>query len=281
MKYFFDTEFLEGPQKTWFGKTKPTIDLISIGIVEEDKDSFSKRIGKTDRTYRGREYYAISKDFNLKEAWNRFQMKEVYGDMRNRYPDGVKEYWIRENVLKPIFDELLKKYSQEYKKALRIGICIGTIIKEDFSYKLLKFLIKKYGKSNKQIAKEVRNFVMTEKINSGGQILLGDFYPNDTPKPEFYAYYADYDWVVFCWLFGSMINLPNGFPMYCRDLKQMLDEKAMNQENKYKDMSRLDAWVQDVKNHPDYPKQTNKHNALDDARWNYKLYKFLNNLSNE
>ena len=42
-------------------------------------------------------------------------------------------------------------------------------------------------------------------------------------KPEFYAYYADYDWVVFCWLFGRMIDLPKGFPMYCRDLKQMLD----------------------------------------------------------
>lgn len=24
-----------------------------------------------------------------------------------------------------------------------------------------------------------------------------------------------------------------------------------------------------------YPKQTNEHNALSDARWNYELYKFL------
>ena len=55
MKYFYDTEFLEGTQKKrWWniGKQKPTIDLISIGVVCED----------------GREYYAISKDFNLKEA---------------------------------------------------------------------------------------------------------------------------------------------------------------------------------------------------------------------
>lgn len=42
-------------------------------------------------------------------------------------------------------------------------------------------------------------------------------------KPEFWGYYADYDWVVFCQLFGSMIALPNGFPMYCRDLKQFID----------------------------------------------------------
>ena len=38
MKYFYDTEFLEGTQKKRFGlgTTKPTIDLISIGIVSED-----------------------------------------------------------------------------------------------------------------------------------------------------------------------------------------------------------------------------------------------------
>ncbi len=31
-------------------------------------------------------------------------------------------------------------------------------------------------------------------------------------------------------------------------------------------------------NHPDYPKQTNEHNTLADAKWNKKLYKFLNQL---
>ena len=80
-KYFIDFEFLEGTQlKTFcgfkYGETKPTIDLISIGIVAED----------------GREYYAFCKDFNLKEAWNRYDIKieQVYGDMRNHYPEGIK-----------------------------------------------------------------------------------------------------------------------------------------------------------------------------------------------
>ena len=36
MNYFLDTEFLEGTQKKLFGQSKPTIDLISIGIVAED-----------------------------------------------------------------------------------------------------------------------------------------------------------------------------------------------------------------------------------------------------
>lgn len=40
-KFFIDTKFLEGTQTKRFlgfniGQTKPTIDLISIGIVSED-----------------------------------------------------------------------------------------------------------------------------------------------------------------------------------------------------------------------------------------------------
>ncbi len=45
-------------------------------------------------------------------------------------------------------------------------------------------------------------------------------------KPEFWGYYADYDWVVFCQLFGAMIDLPEGWPMYCNDLKQLCMEKG-------------------------------------------------------
>jgi len=43
-------------------------------------------------------------------------------------------------------------------------------------------------------------------------------------NPEFWGYYADYDWVAFCWLFGSMMDIPKGWPMYCRDLKQFADD---------------------------------------------------------
>ena len=149
MKYFLDTEFLEGTQKKWFGETKPTIDLISIGIVAED----------------GREYYAISKDFNLKEAWNRYDIKveQVSGDMRNRYPEGIKTkvYWIRENVLKPIYNELTLHHTSVdwYYKNPHLGEKIHDGRKLKFNHKSLKWLISKYGKTNKQIAKEVIEFV--------------------------------------------------------------------------------------------------------------------------
>jgi hypothetical protein len=78
-----------------------------------------------------------------------------------------------------------------------------------------------------------------------------EFIGND--NPEFWGYYADYDWVVFCWIFGAMIDLPKNFPMYCKDLKQLAD----------------------MSEKPKYLESKNEHNALDDAEWNYEFYKYL------
>lgn len=73
-------------------------------------------------------------------------------------------------------------------------------------------------------------------------------------KPELWAYYADYDWVALCQLFGTMMNLPEGWPMYCRDLKQLLDERG----------------------NPTIPKQASGlHNALEDARWTKRAWESL------
>ncbi len=265
MKYFLDTEFIEGTQKTLFGNSKPTIDLISIGIVAED----------------GREYYAISKDFNLKEAWNRWEPTKEQS-IRNNFEE--KEYWTRDNVLKPIFKEL---YNWDAGNYFRNGTCYfgktkGTIIKNNFTYKNLKTLINKYGKTNKQIAEEVKVFCTGDVLS----IEKAKYYEVQHKPCKFYAYYADYDWVVFCWLFGKMIDLPNGFPMYCNDLKQELDTYI---ENKWlpdsiaymkgiNDNVTFDLALEKLQGLPEYPKQTNEHNALADAKWNYELYKFLNTI---
>lgn len=78
--------------------------------------------------------------------------------------------------------------------------------------------------------------------------------PEEHGKPEFWGYYADYDWVVLCQLFGTMMDLPNGWPMYCHDLKQ---------------------WCDDLGN-PKLPEQgKGEHHALADARWNKEAWEFL------
>lgn len=74
------------------------------------------------------------------------------------------------------------------------------------------------------------------------------------PQPEFWAYYADYDWVVLCQLYGTMMDLPKGWPMYCRDVKQLCDSLG----------------------NPKLPEQgKGEHHALADALWNKRAWEFL------
>jgi len=303
MKYFLDTEFLEGSQErplilkgklgNWMiGKPKPTIDLISIGIVAED----------------GREYYAISKEFNLKEAWNRWQHSfNLNAKLNEEVP--CKEYWLRENVLKPVFLELLNKdnnFRKEpsfYEKFPNIGTFTNDFKNVYFTYEKLRYLINKYGKTTKQIAEEVKDFCITDYSIAKDDNCNVITWVKETPTilgvikemhnpiiikhslPEFYAYYADYDWVAFCWLFGTMNDLPYSFPMYCIDLKQELDKKIdfiasiemLDFNQNFKVVSFEDK-LKTVKSMLDYPKQTNEHNALADAKWNFELYKFLKQL---
>ena len=40
-------------------------------------------------------------------------------------------------------------------------------------------------------------------------------------KPEFWAYYGDYDWVALCQLYGRMVDLPEGWPMFAMYFKLM------------------------------------------------------------
>jgi hypothetical protein len=263
MNYYLDCEFLEGTQKEKFPislfrkNTKPTIDLISIGLVSED----------------GREYYAISKDFNLNEAWNRFQVEEQTPFEKHHGFSGKKVYWLRENVLKPIFKELEKKYClEEFKKLSDYKRQFEIVGFLKFNYSNFKMLVKKYGKTNKQIAEEIKDFCLNSR---------NKFINNDTELvkdlPEFYGYYADYDWVVFCWLFGKMIDLPTGFPMYTKDLKQILDEKAIK-ELDYTCWTTKEQVLEHMKTRISFPKQENAHNALDDARFNKKLHEFLKSI---
>lgn len=75
-----------------------------------------------------------------------------------------------------------------------------------------------------------------------------------TPDVELWAWYSAYDHVALCQLWGRMIDLPDGVPMWTDDLKQ----EAMRLGN------------------PTMPKQAEgEHNALADARHNRLMHEFL------
>lgn len=177
MKYWLDTEFIED------GKT---IDLISIGVVAED----------------GREYYAISTEFDASKASD----------------------WVKENVLAHLPPRVNPAESM---------ICEIQAIKA--------------WKSKAQIKAELLTFVGTKDAGFIG-----------STKPEFWGYYSAYDHVALCQIFGTMMELPKGWPMYTRDIKQLCDSLG----------------------NPKLPEQgKGEHHALADARWNKQAYEFLLNLN--
>ena len=266
MNYYLDTEFIEDflpkslliPPFKWRQK-QHYISLISIGIVAED----------------GREYSAVSKDFDLKYVWNKHNLLNPLemGD------EPEKEYWLRDNVLRPIWEDLRQRVNSFAKNHTRAH--------EEFTYKNLKTLISWYGKTNKQIATDIRCFtagLMHGPATKDSKSILDTVDRlNKEKSPIFYGYYADYDWVLFCSLFGRMLDLPRGYPMYCKDLKQLLDEWVSSLSNSdfishFHQSTPLtfEEKLKIVKAHNRrYPQQENEHHALADARWNKKLYKFL------
>lgn len=65
------------------------------------------------------------------------------------------------------------------------------------------------------------------------------------PDPELWAWYGAYDHVLLCQLWGPMVDLPDGVPMWTNDIQQ--------------------EWVR--RGRPDLPTQASgEHNALADAR---------------
>jgi len=87
-----------------------------------------------------------------------------------------------------------------------------------------------------QIARDVRDFIVA------------------TPDPQLWAWYGAYDHVALCQLWGAMVDLPKGVPMWTNDLKQ--------------ECVRL--------GNPQLPRQeSGEHNALADARHNREMGEML------
>jgi len=74
--------------------------------------------------------------------------------------------------------------------------------------------------------------------------------------PSFFGFYADYDWVLFCRLFGRMVDLPSYFPHLCMDLQQWYVQLGQPAGVKPADPE-------------------GEHNALVDAMWNADFYRSL------
>jgi hypothetical protein len=143
-----------------------------------------------------------------------------YYSVSSAYEFDKASKWVIDNVIIPIYKE------QSSKEMKSLGVDITNFHKY-------------VGKDLSQIKEDILAFVGFPDYPKG--------------EPEFWTYYGAYDWVVFCWIFGRMIDLPKGFPMYSNDLKQLSESLGgVNMKS------------------PD-----GEHNALVDAVWNEKYHKKL------
>ncbi len=160
--------------------------------------------------------------------------REYYAVASDAPWDRIKEHdWLVRNVLpslpltgKTSLDSYLKNHPNSFP---RPGL---TFVDPDLTDSRVK--------PRQVIANEVRDFILA------------------TPEPSLWAWYGAYDHVVLCQLWGCMIDLPEGVPMWTNDLKQEAERLG----------------------NPRVPEQAaGEHNALADARHNRAIARFLATLT--
>lgn len=95
-------------------------------------------------------------------------------------------------------------------------------------------------------------FDYTDPVVKRRQTIADDVarFITSTPDSEMWAYYGAYDHVALCQLWGPMIDLPEGVPMFTHELMQLWEQAGR----------------------PEKPPQGVEHHALADARWNRDLF---------
>jgi hypothetical protein len=165
------------------------------------------------------------------------------------------------DILRIFFDfEFIENGDAFVMKPISIGM-----VREDGEKFYREFEGVDWSKANQWVIQNVRpklrsfnnldNSALVNKKDAAKQIkeFVGE-------KPEFWAYFADYDWVLLCQLYGPMINLPEGWPKYCLDLKQYMYHMGVDKDYLY-------SWG--IINEE-------AHGALADAEWNRKAFDFIN-----
>lgn len=166
----------------------------------------------------GREYYAVNSDAD----WDRIR----------------KDDWLMDNVVRHLPTHSTGQVEKHNGFDLK-GWSWGGIHMRDVRVKP-KWVI----------ANEVREFLLASITPAHCGFDGNGDYP-EFGFPELWSYYGAYDHVALAQLWGKMISLPKGIPMWTRDLMEF---------------SKQDGFL--------FPPQpTDQHDALADARWGMKVYR--------
>lgn len=158
--------------------------------------------------------------------------REYYAVNEDMPVDRIKaDNWLSLNVWKHLpvvgYSERTVGYAGHFQTAVRSH---GRL---DTSSVLIK--------PKRLIANEVREFILEA--------------PKFGDTPFLWAYYGAYDHVALAQLFGKMISLPDGIPMFTHELKQLMETMPGNWEPPAQDVD--------------------EHHALADARWNMRVLKAI------
>jgi hypothetical protein len=217
VRYFYDTEFIDNGT---------TIDLVSIGIVAVPDwclDPTMPHDATTDLARRhARTYYAVNAEFDLDE------LKRHDWLVRNVLPHLPLNYHRKD----------LEAYIAVEGKPGRLPEALKYVQLDPTATVL---------KPKWVIANEVRDFLLAPlaEAEDGAEV-----------EVELWADYGAYDHVALAQLWGAMIALPAGVPMYTNDLQQ------------------LRRTVGDLQYRPDVDPDA-EHNALADAWYALDLYRGL------
>lgn len=136
-------------------------------------------------------------------------------------------------------------------------ISIGMVREDGLEYYAETLRAAVLARSTEWLAENVAPH-LHQPLRVNNRTIAADIVAFVGEKPEFWAYYSAYDWVALCQLYGTMMQLPKGWPMFCMDVKQL----CLSLGN------------------PELPKQTSvEHYALADARWTKQCWEFLMSLS--
>lgn len=129
--------------------------------------------------------------------------------------------WVKENVIAPL-----------YKKADLAAVkYIDVTNFHRFS-----------GKSIQRIAEDIKKFLVEEDL-------------------VLYGYYSSYDHLLLSSLFGTMMDLPKNFPMYTRDIMQIIEGQELDKDQILRDVPQPDG-----------------HDAMEDAKWNKDAFFYIKDL---
>jgi hypothetical protein len=136
-----------------------------------------------------------------------------------------------------------------------IPISIGAV-KDDGSELYVEFPDIDWSEANEFVLETVKPFLLGEEATASIPDIRKKLIDFAGEAPVFWAYYGAYDWVMLAQTFGTMMELPEGWPKFARDIKQLMDFFSLEKS--------------DVPAKPD-----NAHFALADAKWNKQVYDYI------